>query len=1070
MRLLANVGVDRVLDQLHAQSTSGADLSLLTPAFSLFAFRALQRDLSLLRSSRLVLPALNVIEPAVLGGPADRPFRNLLETRQLARSCARWLRERTEVRFTDGAIPQALVSLGTEGRPSLVMQGQCGFSTDGLGLSQANRLGLVQLAESGPERDMLHAWFSRTWDELRATPDAKDAFASLFEPLSSPQAPALLYHFMLQHLFGGRGDELDEDRIVKAATGIRNTVIWRKLYRFQRDGAIGAVDKLERFGGCIVADSVGLGKTFEALAVIKYFELRNDRVLVLCPKRLRDNWTIYKQNDRRNSLAADRFNYDVLNHTDLSRDDGVSGDIDLGHVNWGNYDLVVIDESHNFRNKKSPQKGRETRYGRLMRRIIQEGVKTRVLMLSATPVNNRLADLKNQLAFITEGVDDALADHGIPSVEATLRLAQQRFTSWLSLDDAERKPGQLMEMLGFDYFRLLDLLTIARSRKHVERYYGTEEMGRFPERLPPVNLKCDVDLADAFPPIKDINDDIRRLTLGAYAPLRYVLPAKRTAYDQRYSTSVKGGTGQFRQADREESLIQLMRVNLLKRMESSVRSFSLTVERILGAVRAIIARIDEHDASPDARIDEPDIMELDEDDPLTESLLVGTKVRVLLTDVDRIRWRQDLAEDAALLERLFEAARQVDAGRDAKLASLREVIAEKHAAPINEGNRKVIVFTAFAETAEYLYDQLAPWARDSLGVHTALVTGSARTESTLPGLRPDFSTLLSAFSPRSKERPADLADEGELDLLIATDCIAEGQNLQDCDYLVNYDIHWNPVRIVQRFGRIDRLGSKNARIQLVNFWPNMELEAYIDLEQRVSGRMVLVDVSATGEENVIEFQSGNQMNDLEYRRRQLLRLRDAVIDVEDFSAGVAITDLTLNDFRVDLARYLRAHPGRLERLPQGLEAVVSAAPGDELLPGTLFLLRAEGGGSGGASDRGNPLAPYYVVHVADDGSIALPFTRMKQALDHLRRLCEGRALADAADVARLDAATRSGSDMQATRELLAKAVASIVGKSEERAVASLFTPGGTAAPKGAFAGIDDFEVIARLTVLPPATP
>lgn len=802
------------------------------------------------------------------------------------------------------------------------------------------------------------------------------------------------------------------------------------------------------------------------MAIIKYYELRNDRALVLAPKRLRDNWTLYKANDRRNVLSADRFNYDVLNHTDLSRDGGISGDIDLAHVNWGNYDLVVIDESHNFRNKTT-HRDRETRYDRLMRRIIQEGVKTRVLMLSATPVNNRLADLRNQISFVTEGRDAALFDHGIASIDATTRLAQRQFNRWMAMSESERTPGALVDMLGFDYFQLLDILTIARSRKHIVKYYGTAETGQFPERLKPINIKPDVDRAGEFRSIREINNEIRRLNLAAYAPLRYVLPHKQAAYDAKYSTEIRGGEGFFRQVDREESLVHLLRVNVLKRMESAVSSFALTVGRQVADVEATLARIEEKPES----FDEMDIADVDIEDPAFEPLLVGRKVKVLLQDVDLVRWKQDLMEDRNRLAALHASAKQVGATRDAKLDALRRIIEQKCQNPINPGNRKVIVFTAFADTAYYLYDHLAPWALKNFGLHSALVTGTGRNRTTLPNLRKDLGAILTAFAPRAKERPEELAGEGELDLLIATDCISEGQNLQDCDWLINYDIHWNPVRIIQRFGRIDRIGSPNSRIQLVNFWPNMELEEYINLEQRVSGRMVLMDVSATGEENLIELQSGNQMNDLEYRRKQLLKLQDVVIDLEDLGSGVSITDLTLTDFRIDLAGFLKKHQQQLEKLPLGVFAVLTPDGAGEAVapPGVIFCLRAEGAAAVASVEPGYPLAPYYLVHVGEDGATLLPFTQAKQLLDRLRRLCVGRDFPDAAACARFDKATRNGENMAAIQKLLAAAVTSVVGKKEERAVASLFIPGGTHAGKGEFAGMNDFEVVAFLVLLPEAS-
>ena len=667
------------------------------------------------------------------------------------------------------------------------------------------------------------------------------------------------------------------------------------------------------------------------------------------------------------------------------------------------------------------------------------------------------------------GADDmALAEHGIPSIEATVRQAQLQFNRWLSLEDSERRPLHLLEMLGFDYFKLLDLLTIARSRKHIEKYYGTKETGRFPERLKPVNIKPDVDLAGEFRSIREINNEIRRLTLAAYAPLRYVLPHKQAAYDAKYSTQIRGGESFFRQVDREESLVHLLRVNVLKRMESSVSSFFLTIKRQLADVEATLAKVE---AQAEA-VEEIDVEDVDAEDPAFESLLVGRKVKVLLQDVDRVRWRQDLTEDRNRLATLLSAAEQVSAARDAKLKALREVIERKCHAPLNPDNRKFIVFTAFADTAQYLYQQLSGWAQKELGLHCALVTGTGHNQTTLPNLRKDFVSIITAFSPRSKERPKDFAGDGEIDLLIATDCLSEGQNLQDCDTVVNYDIHWNPVRIIQRFGRIDRLGSRNERIQLVNFWPNMELDEYINLEQRVSGRMVLLDISATGEENIIEYQSGDQMNDLEYRRKQLLKLQDAIIDLEDLSSGVSIADLTLNDFRIDLAGFLKEHPGKLEGLPFGTFAVTTAQNSGEaaIPPGVIFCLRVVGEAALKTIEPGYPLVPHYIVHVADDGVVLLPFTHAKHALDRLKRLCIGRDLPDAGAGASFDKATRYGKDMGATQNLLAKAVASIVGKKEERAVASLFTPGGTHAMKGEFQGTNDFEVVAFLVVLPePAT-
>jgi len=1056
MRLIRNTGNDRVIDELKKSTSSAASLDIVSSAFSLFAFIELKEQLAALERCRCLLPIQGL---SVLGSDKDRVFRNRLLSRHIANQCLQWIAAKVDVKGLPTTPPQSLLSLTDTTGTKRVITGNCPFSTDGMGILPGDQLGLIQCSETNEEGQLLAAWFEQLWSGIPQSTHDKEQIQQALRTIIEHKAPSLIYFSILHPLFSDVGSSLDEDKVIKSATGIRNTVVWKKLFKFQRDGVVGAIDKIEHYGGCIIADSVGLGKTFEALAVIKYYELRNDRVLVLCPKRLRDNWTLYKVNDRRNFLDPDRFNYDVLNHTDLSRDNGLSGDIDLSSVNWGNYDLVVIDESHNFRNKVA-NRDKESRYDRLMRRIIQEGVKTKVLMLSATPVNSRLNDLKNQISFVTEGIDNALADSGIPSIEQTIRLAQAQFNRWLNIKESERTSTRLLDMLGFDYFKLLDTLTIARSRKHIEKYYGISETGRFPRRLKPLNHKPNVDNTGEFPLIEEINDEIRRLNLSAYAPLRYVLPQKQAEYDKKYSTELKKNGAYFRQSDREESLVHLMRVNLLKRMESSVISFALTLQRQLEDVNGLLSKMEAHEES----VEELSIEDIEIDDDEFETLLVGRKVKVLLQDVDRIRWRQDLVEDRNRMASLLSSASLVGVLKDAKLEKLKEVISDKINSPINPGNKKVLVFTAFADTANYLYGQLSAWAAKEHNLHTALVTGSGSNKTTLPKLRTDLGSVLSAFAPRAKERPQEMTAEGQIDLLIATDCISEGQNLQDCDYVINYDIHWNPVRIIQRFGRIDRIGSPNECIQLVNFWPNIELEEYINLEQRVSGRMVLLDISATGEENIIEQQAGNKMNDLEYRRKQLLKLQDTVIDLEDLSGGIAITDLTLNDFRVDLAGFLKEQPAVLEKSPIGSFAVLG--PQEGIASGVIFCLRAVGDAALNAIEPGYPLAPHYLVHIGEDGEVIHSFAQTKQILDALKRLSIGRSIPDRNACDKFDKMTHNGRDMEHYQELLSCAVGTIVGKKEDRAIASLFAPGGTYAMKGEFAGINDFEVVSYIVILP----
>ena len=1075
--LLDNKGQGKVGDALAEGIQTNARLSVLSSLFSIYGYSVLKQQLAQADALRLLIPLNNTIVASgtdqpfrmagLAGSEADRRFRNSLNLAKIARECAQWLQQKAEIRAVSLPVFQNLFHIENPDGSSIAIHGSSPFTSAGLGSVPSDGYEMNTCFTTPGETESLLKWFDSIWSNAEATRDIKTFVVGQLETIFARKSPELVYFLTLYNVFREYLGELEEDKIIKTRTGIKDTLIWGKLYRFQRDGVLGAIDKIEKYNGCIIADSVGLGKTFEALAIIKYYELRNDRVLVLCPKKLRENWTIYTVNDRRNIFAADRFNFDVLNHTDLTRWGGKSGEINLETLNWGNYDLVVIDESHNFRNNP-PRKDGLTRYSRLMREIIKSGVKTKVLMLSATPVNSRMNDLKNQVAFITEGEDAALYSCGIASIEQTLRKAQTRFNQWLRLDADERTTEGLLEALNFDYFKLLDLLTIARSRKHIEKYYDLTEVGRFPERAKPINIKSDIDTKDLFPELREINRDIRLLNLSSYAPLKYVLPNKLEEYSRKYDMKVAGGSV-FKQIDREESLIHLMRVNLLKRMESSINSFALTLGRLLANVRDSIDRIDSHEES---EVEELSIEEIEVEDDDFAPYLIGSKIKVLIQDVDRVRWKQELKEDEELLVKLLREAREIDASRDEKLHRLKELISTKCSSPINPDNKKVLLFTAFADTAEYLYENIAAWARGELGIHSALVTGrSSGNKTTMPNIRKDIATIITSFSPLSKERAKiDESLTDEISILISTDCLSEGQNLQDCDYVINYDIHWNPVRIIQRFGRIDRIGSQNQVIQLVNFWPNMELDEYINLEARVSGRMVLLDISATGEENIIEFPDAGKMNDLEYRRRQLEQLQNEVLDLEDLGGSISITDMTLNDFRMDLAEYMKEHSDLLEHMSPGAFAVTridDLIENEGLEPGVIFCLRSESAKV--KMDSTYALAPHYLVWVSESGEVQLNFTQAKKILDLLKKLSLGNVEPDEKAYARFNALTRDGADMGYYQDLLAKAVAAITGKAEEKGVESLFQRGGTVLSKDSFRGIDDFEVIAYLIIVKNTT-
>lgn len=1057
--LLDNKNHGKVKAELRRVLSSESKLTVLSGLFSIYGYASLKKELGKLEDVRVLLSKWDAESILTLSGTAEETrLKNNLDQSRIAKECTAWLRKQASIKAMTGfmAFPPQNMFHVSDTDSSFVVQGASHFTATGLGDVKSDGFEInMGISDTATTKQLLQ-WFDTIWNDQKATQDIKDELLAHLEYLSSDKPANLVYFITLYNIFKDYLEDIDEESIIRSKTGFKDTTVWNKLYKFQCDGVMGAIDKLEKYNGCIIADSVGLGKTFEALAVIKYYELRNDRVLVLCPKKLRENWTVYTINDKRNLLASDRFNYDVLNHTDLSRDKGKSGEINLETINWGNYDLLVIDESHNFRNSGTKTDG-ATRYQKLMDQIIRSGVKTKVLMLSATPVNSRMNDLKNQVAFITEGRDTALADFGITSIEQTLKKAQTHFNTWLKLPEDQRKAESLLERLNFDYFKLLDLITIARSRKHIEKYYNVSEIGKFPERLKPQNIKSDIDTSGQFPPLKDINMAIKRLNLAAYAPLEYVRMDKKEEYSRKYDQEIEGGSV-FKQIDRERSLIHLMRINLLKRMESSINSFALTIDKIQGKISGLLEQIDTHQNN---EIEELSIEDIETDDPALEDYLIGNKVKVLVQDMDLVRWRQDLEEDLALLKSLLADAETVDAKRDAKLIKLKEVIKGKAENPFNTGNKKVIIFTAFSDTAEYLYKHISKWVAEELGLHSALVTGQAR-KCTIKGLNKDLNNILTFFSPVSKEREKiDPDATADIDILIATDCISEGQNLQDCDMLVNYDIHWNPVRIIQRFGRVDRLGSQNDSIQLVNFWPNMELDEYINLEARVSGRMVLLDISATGEENVIEYDKNKQMNDLDYRRKQMKQLQSSVIDLEDMDGSVSITDMTLNDFRMDLSGYMKDNLERLEMSPSGFFAAVRRSDA-EFSAGTIFCLKDIHGKV--EFDPNYALAPYYLVYVSENGEVIFNHLQSKKSLDIFKKLCALNKALDQASIDALNAETRNGKDMSAYKHMLEIVIQSIVGKTEEKGVESLFSRGGTVLTQSQFSGVDDFEVVSYLII------
>lgn len=1063
--------IGAVGEYIKENTNEGATITISSPIFTIFAFEELRKVLEKSNKFRFLFNEPTFIKCLVDNDKEVKEFefqmqereknvsefnleiglKNNLDQNQIASKCYKFIEKKGEIKSVvkPGCVSPSNILVENKDNKYLIQGNNIAFSKDGLGYTKRIRFDFNTVNDDPEMIDQYISFISEIFSNKDLVVDVKEELLKHLSNLYKENSPELLYYLTLYNIFGEKLVNMDDMARVKEKTGITQTKIWNSLYNFQHDAVVGAIKKLELYNGCIIADSVGLGKTFEALAIIKYYELRNDRVLVLAPKKLRGNWTAFRENSTTNMLAEDRFNYDVLNHTDLSRDKGKSGDINLETINWGNYDLLVIDESHNFRNNNAV-KNKETRYQRLMNRIIKSGVKTKVLLLSATPVNNRLADLKNQIMFITEDNDQAFKENaGINSIENTLRIAQQRFSEWAKLPDDQRTTKTLLPMLDYNFFNLLNTVTIARSRKHIQTYYDTKDIGDFPERNKPISIKSDIDRKREFPSLGKVNGMIASLNLAIYSPMHYILPNRLKYYEELYDQEVKEGKGSFKQIDREKNIVNLMRVNILKRLESSINSFSLTLERILNQINNMLNVLD---SGQEYDFDSSDI---DEDD--LDDIEIGGKIKVKVKDLDPIRLRQDLNEDKDILEYLLQYSERIDVSRDAKLQALKDQISNKINHPINGDNKKIIIFTSFSDTANYLYTNLHEWLYSTHGLYSSIVTGGSNTKTNLKSVSNSFEPIMAHFSPISNHLDTDTE---QIDILIATDCISEGQNLQDCDYLINYDIHWNPVRIIQRFGRIDRIGSKNKVIQLVNFWPNMELDEYINLENRVKNRMVMLDLSATGEDDLLTSES----KDLEYRKKQLKQLQNEVLDIEEMQGGISITDLTLDDFIMSLDRFMKANPDVLEKYPTGVYAVtdITRKIQEECEKGVIFCLKQKK--SIDSQENATSLYPYYLVYVKEDGDIHIKNTNPKKILDLYKSLCETKSQPLEDLVKHFNKETKNGNDMSKYTDLLEKAVFDIKGVVQQKGIQSLFQMGQATLFENTVTGLNDFELISFLVV------
>lgn len=1073
MQILDNIN-QTVRSDLQVSIKKGSKVSIAAACFSIYAYQELKKQLDSIDELRFIftsptfiqekipkekrefyIPRLNR-ERSLYGTDFEIKLRNELTQKAIAKECANWVRQK--VTFKSNVTQEQMMGFLTVNESTYMPIN--GFTTVDLGCERGNNAYYpVQKTESYENGRYFLKLFEELWNDEKKLQNVTEIVLDSISTAYRENSPDFIYFFTLYNIFNEFLEDISEDVLPNEATGFKQSKIWNLLYNFQKDAVLAIINKLEKYNGCILADSVGLGKTFTALAVIKYYENRNKSVLVLCPKKLSENWNTYKGNYINNPIAEDRLRYDVLYHTDLSREHGKSNGIDLDRLNWGNYDLVVIDESHNFRNggEISGEDAKENRYLKLMNKVIRAGVRTKVLMLSATPVNNRFIDLKNQLALAYEGDSTQINEKldTSTSIDEIFRRAQKAFNVWSRLPAEERTTDALLKMLDFDFFEVLDSVTIARSRRHIEKYYDTTDIGKFPERLKPISLRpCLTDLGDAIN-YNQIYELLISLNLSIYTPTYYIMASRLSKYTDL--THNKGTS--LTQKGREEGIRHLMSINLLKRLESSVYAFRLTIDRVYHLIQSTIETIHTYQ-SGEQLLDLQDYSDSDEfdlDDQNTDYFTVGRKVKIDLADMDYLSWLRDLEKDAENLQLLSLMISDITPEHDTKLQTLLNLIREKQEHLINPGNRKIIIFTAFSDTADYLYQQVAPFVKQNFGLNTAEVTGTVDGKTTISRLRADLNTVLTYFSPISKGRDILMPSNTEdLDILIATDCISEGQNLQDCDYLINYDIHWNPVRIIQRFGRIDRIGSRNQVIQLVNFWPDMDLDEYINLKSRVETRMKISVMTSTGDDDPI---NAEEKGDLEYRRQQLKRLQEEVVDIEEMSSGISIMDLGLNEFRLDLLEYMKHHHD-VETTPHGMHAVVPAR--EDAPAGAIFVLRNVNDSVN--VDHRNRIHPFYMVYIGMDGEILCDYLNPKQILDTIRLLCRGRTEPISDLCRKFNQETDDGRNMAEMSELLSEAVNSIIDVKEESDIDSLFKSGGTTALLSQISGLDDFELICFLVV------
>ena len=981
--------------------------------------------------------------------------RQVLHQKALAVRCARWVGKSTvEIRaisranFLHGKLYLTASPHGATG-----VVGSSNFTRRGLGEGHQPNLEINLATKDGDTVSELQDWFDQLWADHGRTKDVKQEVLNALQHIGNDYAPEAVYYKTLYELFRQDIAARLAGDAAATTTGLKDSQVWNRLYQFQQEGALSVIDKLRKHNGCILADSVGLGKTYTALAVIKYFELCNEQVLVLCPRKLHENWALYpaSNNHSQNPFLQDRFGYTLLAHTDLSRTAGRSrSGIDLANFNWGNYGLVVIDESHNFRNDGSG------RYNRLLEEVIKAGAKTRVLMLSATPVNTSLIDLCNQIYLMTEEREVPFRDSlGVGNIRTLMAGAQKVFKQWEQEQcrGERRDKAQLLDQLGADFLRLLGGVSISRSRRQIETFYADEmeRIGQFPQRAQPINTSPHTDINGELS-YQDVAEQIGTFKLAVYQPSAYVVDQKRP--DELES---KREEQNFNQKDSERFLVGMMRVNFLKRLESSAHALQLTLKRTIDKIDQLLSKIERYGKRDQAQA-EPllDNDVLPENDGEDEEFVINrSRHHYKFAELDLPRWKHDLEQDRATLARVRDQVEAVTPERDGKLLQLKQDIHRK----ANQHNPKLLVFTTFKDTAQYLYDNLKPFTKN-LDITMAMVSGDETRVTCGPN---NFNAILTDFAPMARQRRTSDATR-TIDLLIATDCISEGQNLQDCDTVLNYDIHWNPIRLVQRFGRIDRIGSRNQSVHMVNYWPTEDMETYLRLQSRVQARMALADLTASGDED--PFTEEDMAQDLRFRDAQLRKLRDEIPHLEDLEDAPALADFTLDSFFSQLLRYLERNKARLEAMPSGVYAVTQDAA--EAQAGVIFFLQQRNASTGKQHRSASPVHPYYLVYIPPDGPIRYGCGRVRQILIAFEAAAAGQTRPMVQLCQRFDQETRNGTRMGHYEKLLTACIAHIRQAHNHQQAAGLGLSGpadfklprASEAPRGA----SDFELVTWLVI------